>query len=585
MKKSVILLLFVVLVINIIYAQQAEHITKGAKWLANNSDWNSDIENVVFSSIALDLAGEESKAQTGITRLIDRKDSLNCWPKGACKVKDTALGLLAVAHFKKETNGIVKWLNEAEIPGLRGGKWWIQIAASGDGQCKTIYDGKEKRFTIKSGKIVECSNQDWLDVNCIEPNFASKSVRREVTVDCSGLASNAIISLIYQMENKFFIVQEEHSSVAKLFIKNSCFGATKGSTTCDYYSSLYAGWALSNLDKDVNSLVYLQSDLRANDPLANALLYLITKKSAYEDALKNQQSSAGNWGNVYTTAFGNLALRGTSEADNATAWLKFQQQLDGSWNRNMRDTSVVIYSFLATKEEAVTQTGCSVSGYRCCDDCSNDAIHYEALDYSCSTGQVCCDKCTSSVAIQTCSEINGQICSYDEECTGLLEEAADSSFCCVDGECKVKEETTTTLMEEVCDNDGECDEFEGEDIISCPSDCEPKKKSSAIWWILLIVLIIVLLAVLWFVKKKKGGFSGIRLFKRGEKPKYEVRQRPAYPVQPGVQRPMQRQMPPQMQRPIQQMPPRELPKSKLDEELEKSLEEAKKLLKESKKKK
>ncbi len=562
-KKYLLLMLLLILP----YTAADPNLNKASSWLSNNSRFDQDIETVSLSILALGLTDKAGDAQLGVTKLSDGQDASGCWPKGKCRAKDTALAALALSQFNKPTASAKSWLSSLRLPATSTGKFWIQIAAASDGQCRLTYSGKQKTFTLKNGGIVECGNKPWIEASCIDSNLL-RSLDSKVDVDCSSLQSSAIISLIFQQGNSYYILDEQHSNVAKLSISNSCLAAAKGSTSCDYDATLFASLAAKSLGLNLGTQTYLESSIQSNNIAGYSILYFLTKKEIYRDILAEKQQSSGSFSNVYQTGLAMLALRGQPAGNNASSWLELQQTDDGSFNRNVRDTSAVIFGL--SFQGPSNLESCAAQGNSCCSSCSIDGDAFKSLDNTCSQGQVCCSIC-EAVITSTCQELGGDECNFNQDCIGGdFQESKDSRYCCVGGACQDASTTTSTSLP-LCNFDDVCDL--GETIDSCPDDCE-EKSNLLLWFIIIVVLLAVLGGAYFFLRRR-----GINIFARKEKPDARQQvQRPAYPVS----RPMVRQQPRQ---PFQQrQPARKRPlRSKIEQELEKSLEEAKKLLNDNKK--
>ncbi len=578
MKKISLFLFSLIILSSFVFAITSRE--KGVDWLANNTDWNEDtIEEVTFSILALDLAESSNEVEEGLDKLLKRENSGDCWPKGTCKVKETALALLVLNHLDKPTSEVLDWLYDAQISALDTGTFWIQMASNVDGDCVLSYDGKQRVFTLKDNKIAKCNNNPWLDVDCIKRNFMADSLSREIDVDCSSLPGGVIISLIYQNDDSYYLLQEEHSNSAVIKINNACFGSSSSSSSCDYKSTAFATWVLSLLGEELNTMSYLESKIADGDILSHAFLYLITKKNVYSNWLEEHQSASGNFGDIYTTSFANLALEGRDSAGNSTEWLKIRQKLDGSWGDSIRDTSVVLFSLFGGIEGRSITEGCTENDYSCCDSCK-DGFEKPMYDDGCYSGEVCCDKCESVVIESYCDD---GTCDVNEDEVTCPEDCKVPSYC-GDGTCDVGENEESCLDDckekigvsvSIC-GDGECDEDE-----DCPDDC----KGFPTW--IIVILVIILLGVgFYFVYDKflkgktklpdffkiiKFKLSKIIKFKKGPSKKQPARvpaQRPAYPAR----------------RPVSIMKGRASPRrisprrSKIEIELEKSLNEAKKLL-------
>lgn len=559
------LLLILLLIINVAYA--LPNVEKATSWLANNTNFDQDVETVSYSVIALSLADEEGEAQQGVAKLIDRQDASGCWPKGNCRVKDTGLALLAVSQLGKSTSATRSWILSSRLPATSSGKFWVQIAASSDGICRVSYDGKSKSFTLKNGNIVECGNKPWIESTCIDPNLLKGSIEKKIDVDCSALQSSSIISLIYQLGESYYILDEQHTNIAKLTISNACLGTTKSSTSCDYDATLFATFAMRSLGQNIGTQTYLESNIQSSNTPGYSLLYALTKKEIYREILSQKQLSSGSFTNVFQTGLAMIALQGTTAGSNASAWLESQQSPDGSWNRNVKDTSVAVYGLLFQDFSSVGES-CVGQGNLCCSACSLQGEDFKSLDNTCNVGQACCSKC-EDVVLSTCQELGGTECSFSEKCVGGdFQQSSDSLYCCLGGTCKEIASTTSTVLP-TCNYDNVCDLDETE--LSCPGDCKPKSN-----WLLYTFFVVILLGAaggLYYLKK--NGKLNFR-FGRREKPSGMPTQRPVYPVsRPIVRQPVMQQRP--------QLSRKKQLKSSVEKELEKSLEEAKKLLKEDKK--
>ncbi len=142
------------------------------------------------------------------------------------------------------------------------------------------------------------------------------------------------------------------------------------------------------------------------------------------------------------------------------------------------------------------------------------------------------------------------------------------------------EEPLEGITEEICNYDGICDIEYGENYYNCPSDCEEELEQeeeevyeeeeeapSKAWiWILIILIILAVLGYLYYTKFYKKG-KKLFVFKK-KKPKPKLTYKPL----------LERAPTKRVRLPIY-TPRRITRKSKVERELEKSLEEARKLLK------
>ena len=76
---------------------------KGYEFLASKNT-NGQYENVITTAVAalaFKNTGATAHATQALTWLKAQKDEKNCWPKGSCRVKDTAFALwtLSLIHI------------------------------------------------------------------------------------------------------------------------------------------------------------------------------------------------------------------------------------------------------------------------------------------------------------------------------------------------------------------------------------------------------------------------------------------------------------------------------------------------------
>ena len=236
----------------------------------------------------LALSGGGKDVSALVQRLIENKDSNEvCWPKGQCRVRDTAVVLLALDKAGQTTlvdEGKL-WLEEALVAGLKRGEWQIQIKSSGSGSCQLSVDGSSPRtFQIEDDKIKGTRGEYYIRHNELDPSLLNK-VSPVVNVDCGGLAStaNPVIALLYRESSTNLFLLESHSSFrADLKISNACFAQEARDLRCSDEDTLFPSWALAEMDgsEGVNTygtLTYLQTKIKANTPVGD--LALIDRKS------------------------------------------------------------------------------------------------------------------------------------------------------------------------------------------------------------------------------------------------------------------------------------------------------------------
>ena len=556
MRRGVITILLIVLllVLPIVFSEEVQSTFDEAKsysWLKTaTQNWDSlSIQDASLAILAFNNNGDDVSA--GVSNLIAREDPVGCWPKDGCKVLDTAFATLALERSNKDVSKELVWLNDkkgALNPVPSTGNWLVQIEAPSNGICTVMYGAnKTKDFTVEGNKV---NNNWWIDVEKdLQSDLIRNSVSEKLDVNCGALSGALIISLLYKSGNNFFILEQHSESRATLTINNGCYGETSTSSGCHYISTMYAAWALTELDEEIATRAYLQSQIPASGDEEHAVVARITKKPLYLDYLKNEQEKTGAWGDgdSYITAFSVFAASANtdySDVENmGVDYLKRTVANDGYWNNNVGDTAMALI-----------------------------ALHGRDLERS--SGSF------SSIATNVTST------NEPEDCTNGIDDDSDGLADCFDGDCtdhsSCAEETT---IEEEC-GDGICDL--GEDTESCPSDCEEQTKTEPEtgctqdsncqdnekcndkgecvkkfpWGIIVTILVVILIlggGTVFYLKFVKTG----KLFKpKGSKPKPSFER---YSMERPIQQPIRTAAQPSK-------------KSKEEDELEKSLKEAEKLL-------
>ena len=381
-KVGVLVLVLVLFSLNTF----AANLTPAYEWL--NSQKPTDIYSSAWAALAL---SEVNGGNSLIQYLENQKDPADCWPKGSCKPKETALVALALSKSGKNIDKSLDWLKSHQDITLTG-EWLLQIKTDSNGQCDVTYTTTQaatKKINVDKGFITsdKCTTPStFFNLgSCLEQNLLLTKAALEFDLKCTFSGE---ISSVYRDAGIYFLNDDVITgNQAKIKINNGNFGS--------YEDTLITNWILEELNPDVNSLIYLRKNFRENDVKSNAFLYIITQKQNYINELSNLQKTDKSFGNVFDTAIAALALDDSqhqAQIDQLREWLDLQQDnKDFSWNKNILDTSVVLYSAYP-----------------------NDGIDL--------------------------------------------------------GESSLTPQTTTTL-ETSCDEDNICDINSGEDYLSCPLDC------------------------------------------------------------------------------------------------------------------
>tara|TARA_Y100000310_G_scaffold138289_2_gene137243 strand:+ start:41868 stop:43604 length:1737 start_codon:yes stop_codon:yes gene_type:complete len=560
---------------------------KGFNWLVDKSSNGNygDIKTTAVAAVALKDSGVLSHADLALQYLRSQEDSNdNCWPKGSCNPQDTAFALWALSEFGEKTVAGQSWLRDSLTAALKN-NWWLQVVTAENGTCSISYPTdkgtQEDIIRIDGGKFPGCSatpSGTFFDLNrCLKTkNTLVKHASATLDVNCKSLGTNTVISVIFNKGNEFTLVEQATAERYLVTINNGCFGSTaKGSCAKDV--SLYNNWFLQEIESavDVDSWLLSKYDnLKAFD---NALMFLASEddEQLFLDDLIKQQSNDGSFGkDVLDTSLAILALKKGGSSEEETAAIEFlesKQREDGSWEDSKFKTALALYSAFTSANIVLgppkPRTGGGGDGPICGDNiCEDDETEVS---------------CPKDCKTQT------QTCVVDGRCDANFGENSRncaSDCTCGDNVCDSVEKSGGSCTDDCGDSSGGSKAFCGDDLAEgveecdgsddafCPGSCQVdctcgvEEESSSLGWLWILLIILLLgIAAFFFYSKYQG--------KGGKRP---TAKRPEYkPYSSQLQGPQKRAAPK-----MQYAAPKSSARaSKVDDELEKSIKEAKKLLK------
>ncbi len=620
--------IFVVLILALLFTfhsagvQAADNQTKidnAYKWLSDKvkasgagGGWGNTEENA-FSILALKNF-DSTLAQQGMQNLLtNSKNSGECWPSASCRVKDTALALVAMNAMGADTSKAKAWLIAQQKLFLEEGNWFLQyeIAGAGNGTCKAEYtyggENRQDNILVRSDRTVSLQQASLcLDVLAGKPWWAaikSNCLQTEFFVSCQE--SNWLANILF-ISDPLYMPFIEVKSPGILKISSKCFPSASGGA-CDYDATQWATYALKLLGEDAQTRAYLESGADANKPLSYAFLYLIRQDLVYGQKLATEQSAAGYWDGsdkFFRTAISYLSMRETTLAklDVAKGWLFSNQNQDYSWgSQKQRDTAAVlwaVFSFSGSGSVGGTQR-CVDFGNVCCStsDVKSGALEISTLSCADQLGTVCVSPsdCKAAATEERCGIDNGVCCST--AASGAQRYSELDSTCSFGEVCASSCETTT--QEETCTDFGFCCDAVAKDATkypnfdltcssgqACASECKSSSTGNLklLIWILVALVVaglIVLLVVLMRRRKSKGELESLPAlggFGGGAPPRPAPRPIPfGHGLGPGPPRPMPPRMPPRpMARPSARGPVSK-GRGKTEDELKKTLRELEKI--------
>ena len=596
MKKRVALLTFLFLSLAILPFASAE---------LNNTAVNNaytclqdKIEDRTCDNLGLDeLIFSTLSVRKCKTELINSSKDNECWPNPNCNVVQTSQAIMALSKVAN-TDDSEEWLlSQTSTPSEI--EWYLQIETSEASTCTITYEtlsreisiGEDKKIDSNAGSCLLLSdNEYWLRIssNCFD---------REFEISCD---KQFITNLLFKKTDSSTIHINTETSEASAGgtttekVESSCF---KKGNSCDYESTLWATMILSDLDYDVSAnypyLITMESDYEKYLP--SAFLYSLTDDTDYFLDLISKQKIAGYWqesGDEYfdtALAMYSIQYEDSDEKDKAIDWLMEKQEESGCWDLgSIKNTGFILNSIWPeyySSEDSGTSLDCEDVGMCTslisCTNAGGDEL--EGYSYSCSGSKVCCD--TEPLA-ETCSELQGEICSSLENCIGGTEyyEAEDLSageVCCLDnGVCQSSSSDEPT---EEPDEELDCELYGGNCRIFCNDDetesysyscdsgdscCMSEKSGGSLWWIWLLIILIILaaLGIVFKDKTKEYWFKLKSLFNPKPKPSSGSPMMQRRPT--GM--PPRRILPPsQQRRPPERTMPQRKPSNELDDVLKK----------------
>jgi len=551
--------------------------TLGYQWLANTTFGRTSSLSFQDQSLAvLSLLNEGGRDVSPLlARITQTEDATqHCWPSGACTVQDTAFAYLVLTKTGKDVSGSKTWLQKALQPALKSGEWRLQLQALGNatGTCTASWATKTKDLSFKNGEL-STGRKYYLNIASDLDSNLLQQPQPVVHLDCSKvLGGDVLLSLVYaKSTNELYIVGAPQTGSGDFTLPNGCF-SIRATGNCDYKSTLFSTWALVESGEKLsawNTHLYLQTGLSQDDLLKAVLARTLslnakqgedTRSGSLLDSLSKSQRSDGSWksGDISATSYAVLALSLSSgdfgdALSNGKAYLGRKQAKDGSWTDTVHDTSLALLAlrgdlpFPATVSSQTSSTAIE-NCENGIDDDKNGLI--DCNDSSCLTATACLCKNGKKDVGETDIDCGGSC----PACTGATKpECVTSSDCsgdavCQDGKCIVAQTTKT------------------------PDTTTPPQSSSLWFYIIIFIVLAAGIFAIYFFLIKTGKLNQL-LGKKKKTPSFEDYRRTAEfkPVNPTAKPPA---------RPISRPVVRQPVKPHEDEELDKSLKEAERLLKE-----
>ncbi len=566
MKKRVIFTLLVVLFLFIIlltrvYAAENSTEDKAISCLEEKIGDRCDeltLEEQAFSLMAL---GSECK-----NALLDNSKDNECWPKSSCKLRDTALAIIALDRANTGTEKAEEWLISQNIT-PKNLEWYLEIDTTEESSCSIEYSEKEYEININgdrklsggAGRCLSLYNRGyWLKISdsCLNQEFKISCDKDFKTTLLYRKTGSDIIYVSSKTNAESSNGQTEEKVGAVCFEQGG---------ECNYEGSLWATYALSrNKDREIDAfLPYLTASSSDNKRFfPETLLYLLTTDQEYFSEIISSQKPGNFWHaenspytEFYDTALALFALQGSSagEISGAIGYLEDKQQSGGCFG-SIRDTAFLIYALwpkTISGGDGVEISGCEEYGHYCVTRAQCDEAVGEQLDkFDCinEPSKICCSRPRQQE--KSCGDLEGVLMSVcenqDKDCSGSQVESSEG-LCCK-GVCVEKqiEETQCEKASTSYNCRSECWDYEEEVDYDCNVRdvcCGPRKEpGKSYWWLWLLIILIIFVALaiifrkklqLFIFKMKKGKKGGGQTVAQG---------RPPFPPTRGARRIMPRRI-------------------------------------------
>ncbi|MBR9701657.1 hypothetical protein GOV13_01920 [Candidatus Pacearchaeota archaeon] len=505
---------------------------------------STSLEDNIFTLLAIKKCKSE---------VLDEMSNDECWPKGGCKVKETAQAILALDKAGTNTNEAEEWLiSRNQTPSNL--VWLLQIDSSQATTCTIKYRSeshqisidKDKKINSGAGACLSLEKNWWLRIssNCFGEEFEIQCHDSSFT---SSLLFKKSTSPTYYVSSDPHEASAEGTTTEKVF--SVCFGE---GGTCSYEGSLWATLVLNYLGYDSSAYIpYLVTMADENQKfLPESFLYSLTGLTPFRVDLLQRQESNQFWEadthKFYDTALALYPFQDDApqEKSNSMDWLLEVQGSDGCWG-TIKETAFLLHSIWpgesrGASQASVTDDDCEEEGYYCMSQFSCEG---EILSgYSCAGVQKCCDIPSGD----SCEEQGGEICGIGDECSISTSEAGDTSECCL-GYCReIVDQSDCAAYGGICRNSCFDEESESSDECTSLSDVcciEQTTPEPSYWWVWLLLILIILL-ILGIIFRDRLRPYWLRLKSMFGKPKPGEKGRPGQrPPMPSSRIPMRRPVP------------------------------------------
>lgn len=353
-KSIYISVLMLLLILPFAFAQNQTAIDKGYSCLT--TEVNSRVSTLTSEELSFSLlALAYNASMSSLTRdnLLVKGQGNTCWPSAGCRLRDTALAVIALKNINEDVTNSTNWLSSQNSTPSNL-IWYLQIDPNNATDCTLTYDGSSYATSVKDDKKLSSGAGSCLplDSSGYWLQIAASCQNKEFSVSCK---SDFKTTLLYQKDSTIYVSDKTSSApkegTTKEKISILCFSEAGA---CNYEGSAWAAYALKKAGRNIDAftpyLIAFSSDNQ--EILPEAFLYLLLGRTDYKTSVSSKQSSGGYWdtGNVQYNIFYDTALALLSLAQRVTSAESYLldpavQGGSGCWNsNNIRDTAFILNS-------------------------------------------------------------------------------------------------------------------------------------------------------------------------------------------------------------------------------------------------
>jgi hypothetical protein len=289
-------------------------INEGFYYLKSNQNNDGSFSDITRTSLAaLALQNVYSKeANLAVSYLLNNRDPVGCYPAGNCNVKDTSFALMALNKFNQNYIKTRNWLKDASN-NFDIGTWNLKL--EGNANCNNIQVNGANNMNVEDNEInVNCDN----NINFI--------------------LTHSYLGTIYE------IYEYSGNNLSYLIDDSGCYGL-KYKEKCDYVSTLYASWALNDINENFPEQ-YLKNNKLDNRTIDHAIGHMLYNDNYDKDWLLNNyldgywsyySASISQQPDNFISALSAYALRNEFVFNEAKKYLESKTKI------NILDSSLILY--------------------------------------------------------------------------------------------------------------------------------------------------------------------------------------------------------------------------------------------------